>query len=476
MFKIIAKYDWLMLRKDKMLSVFGGVLMLLIILASWNGLSRYYQRKSLENEIQTLEKESISQVKTVLSTIEKSGGVFEGGHFNDPRLPNNALGKATERFAVLPTSPFSVLAIGQSDLLPYYYRLTSNKRQALIHDSEIENAQILHTGSFDWAFLLVFILPLFIIAFCYNIVSSEREGGTLSLILSEPVPFKIVVFYKFIFRYLLFVSSIIILLLSVLLMANAPIFSIETLLILVIVLSYCSFWFGLCYYVNSLWRNSGYNATYLVSAWLILLIILPAILNAFIQKTYPMPSRIDLITLNRSLGDKAREKGNQLLSVYYEDHPELVPQGKTINFEDFALKSFAINTDIRKTLKPVQENYNNVLASQQQLVSNFRFASPGILMQESLNNLAGVGYERYTDFESQVTDYQQSLFDFIGSRIFKMTEMSVSEYDKIPIFQYQNSKSQLGIFENFGNVFFLLLISVMLIFIGNKKISQNYFN
>ncbi len=467
----ILGHDLLVLRRNRLLLAAAATLLLLAGLATWNGLARLQQRQALAAEIGQLEQESDQSIKTVLAEIDQNGGVFSGSSFNDPRAPSNAVGKGVERFAVLPVPAFSVLAVGQSDLLPYYYRLTARERQSLVHDAEIENAQVLYLGWFDWAFLLVFVVPLLAIALSYNLVSSEREGGTLALLRSSGLSFPRITLYRLGFRFLLLSLAVTALLALTLLLADAPIFSSNFALLAVLVWAYTALWFGLAFYVNSLGRSSGYNATLLVGTWLVLLVVLPALLNVVVERAHPMPSRIELITLNRELGDQIREEGSKLLSVYYEDHPELVPAGKQVNLEDFATKSYAVNEKLNQELAPVQARYATTLADQQRLVTNYRFASPAVLMQESLNELAGVGYTHYTDFERQVTDYHAALVGFVKVRVFSQSEMDVVAYGELPTFKYQPETHGGRDGGQWLNVAFLLTLAVVLLLLGMRRMN-----
>jgi len=466
----ILKHDSRQLSRNKLLLGGGITLLLLAGLATWNGLSRLHQRQALIAEVTQLEQESNQSIQTTLAEIDQNGGVYNGSRFNDPRVASNALGKGVERFAILSVSPFSVVAVGQSDLLPYYYRLTATKRQSLVHDAEIENAQVLYIGWFDWAFLLVFVLPLLAIALTYDLVSSEREGGTLPLLRAGPITFRRITLYRLGFRYLLLNLAITALLVLTLILADAPVFSASSALLILLLWAYSGLWFGLSYFVNSLSRSSGYNATLLVGTWLVLLVVLPALLNVLVERMHPMPSRIDLITLNRELGDKIREEGSKLLSVYYEDHPELVPAGKKINLEDFALKSFAVNEKLSQELAPVEARYTNTLTAQQRMVANYRFASPAVLVQESLNELAGVGYGRYTDFERQVTDYHDAVVAFVKTKVFGQAEMDAAAYGQLPAFRYETATDGIWQGGQLLNVGFLLAITALLLGLGMRGI------
>jgi hypothetical protein len=77
------------------------------------------------------------------------------------------------RYAMLPPAPLTPLAIGQSDLLPYYFKVSTDARETMLAATEIENPQRLLAGRFDLAFVAVFLYPLLM----RTIPSSRRRSG-----------------------------------------------------------------------------------------------------------------------------------------------------------------------------------------------------------------------------------------------------------------------------------------------------------
>ena len=56
----------------------------------------------------------------------------------------------------MPPGSLAALSIGQSDLLPYYFRMTTEARENVTSGAELENPQRLLTGRFDLAFVLIY--------------------------------------------------------------------------------------------------------------------------------------------------------------------------------------------------------------------------------------------------------------------------------------------------------------------------------
>ena len=65
-----------------------------------------------------------------------------------------------------------------------------NPTMDITKNNELENPVNLMTGAFDIAFVVIFLLPIFILAISYDLLSSERERGTLAMILAHPISLK----------------------------------------------------------------------------------------------------------------------------------------------------------------------------------------------------------------------------------------------------------------------------------------------
>ena len=105
-----------------------------------------------------------------------------------------------QRYAMARPGPLAALAVGQGDLYPYYFKMTNRSKQTFINNDEIENPTNLLAGRFDLGFVTVFLFPLLILAMSYNLISAEREQGTLAMALAQPVRLRTLAMGKAAFR------------------------------------------------------------------------------------------------------------------------------------------------------------------------------------------------------------------------------------------------------------------------------------
>lgn len=436
MLRRILHHEWRSLTADAALGVIVGVFALAIGYGVWNG-SRWvaFQQSALASAA-VEEATRYDGLKAQVARI--AAGEEKVSPFADPRNPANVGGRLGPRYATLPPGPLAPLAIGQSDLLPYYFRITTDSRENIVATTEIENPQRLLVGRFDLAFVIVFLFPLLILAITYNMVSSEQEQGTLALALSQPVSLATLVTGKVLLRALLLVGLVVVFS-AVALVATgtslaAPGVAVRLLLWVAAVAAYGAFWFALAIFVASLGRNSATNATILAGAWLALVVVLPSLFNMAVTTLYPVPSRVEMVQAMRVASDEANAEGAKLLAGYYEDHPELAVGGAEQAMTDFNVIRVAVNDDVERRVRPVVDRYDQQIARQQATVERLRFLSPAVLMQDALNDVAGSGVPRHRRFMDQVAAYHAEWRGFFTPLIFR--KAAVTDFDATPRFAF----------------------------------------
>jgi ABC-2 type transport system permease protein len=441
-FYFIAFYDWLMLRANKMLLSCFALLALFVAFALWTGQQRVAFHRATLVKVKATEKRLFAEKRQLVADLEQSGQAFTGNSHRNPTEPNGAANSAANRYFSLAPAPLAVVAVGQSDLRAYYYKFGLHKKQALYHGEEIENASILYNGHFDLAFVITFLLPLLIIALTFNVVASEKERGTLPLILAGTTPLRSVALNKFVFRFgvlSIFFSGLV---LSGLALVGVSIGqeAAGIAALLGVTTAYAAFWFGISFGVNSQGRGSGFNAAVLVGLWLALLVVLPALLSVASNAFYPMPSRVELIAETREASEEAKKNGAQILAQYFEDHPELAAQGSTpVDTKNFAVSSLMVNLEVEKAIRPLEEKFEEQKDKQARLVAQWRFLSPAIFVQQMLENIAATGDAHYLDFEQQMQNAHPKYRAFFTQKIIKQEKMRAADYDLVPRSQYSSS-------------------------------------
>ena len=474
MFQKIIKTEWRNLFAEKSFLILAIVFSVLTIYGIFNAAS-WVKTRTEQSRI-LLEKHE----KNLAEKQEKVRQGVKG---------SNAPGKVTPdpgdpyeigmnlHYAVMPFASSAIFSVGQSDILSNNAGIALTTLQRTEADKEgFENPLSFLTGKFDSAFVAVYLLPLFVLAMSFNLLSGERENGTLQLLLANPLSLKNLLTAKVTAHFLLIfgivtIAAIVGILLSVKSFGND--FWLKFLLWLVLVSAYTAFWFALAVFINSFGFSSATNAVVASASWLILVLILPTMLNVIISAVYPVPPRSEVVSAIRGVNLDMRRDGEKLLTEFYQDHPELIPKDGKTDTKDFGLAFVYVQREQKKRVAEVENRFDTQLRNQQNLVKNLRFLSPSIIAQEAVNDIAGTGLERYTEFRRQTKEFDKTWDEYFSTKIFRNEMLTAEEFDEIPRFKFQE-ESFTNLFGrvSFG-VLFLLILSAILMYFAFGKL-QHY--
>ncbi len=437
--RTVLRNEWRLLMADRALRIVLGLFALLLVYASANGLVWLrFQERTVE-AVESSNIERTSAFERELAAIENGGQ--PSSPFADPRSPLVLGGPGGSHTAVLDPGPLTALSVGQSDLLPYYYDVNIYTNESSFQQNgEVENPLNLMVGRFDLAFVVVYLLPLLVLALSFNVLSEEREQGTLALTLSQPVSVRNVVTAKLAFRALVVVGMVLAVSLLGILATGGFGSPGRVVLWCAMVVVYSLFWFVLAAWVNTLRRSSAWNATVLVGAWLVLVVVLPAAINIAAGLLHPLPSRVEMITAQREASNNAVNRRSELLARYLEDHPEMA-EGVVADEPGLGALAWAATDAVNSRLEEVTSVHDARRAEQIVLVRRYRFLSPALLAQEVLIDAAGTGDARFARFQSQVRAFAEQWRQFFVPKILAGEQMSVSVLPKLPQFRFSDEES-----------------------------------
>jgi ABC-2 type transport system permease protein len=472
MFARILRHEWRLLTTDGSVWLMVGIFAAAIGYGTFNGVrwARFQEDAILETVRE--ERERFATQQATIARLER--GELKLSPFADPRNPQTAGGRLGARHAVMPPAPLAPLSIGQSDLLPYYFKITSDTKENVTAGTELENPHRLLTGRFDLAFVLIYLYPLLVLAFSYNLLSAEKEQGTLSLALSQPVTVAALALGKLSVRFALFIVILAALAGTASVIAGIDLLGAgvmtRVLLWLAAVIGYGLIWFALAVFVSSFGRPSATNAMVLAALWLGFVILVPSLLNMGTTTVYPVPSRVEMVQAVREASDEANKRGAALLSRYYEDHPELAVGGADQAMNDFNVIRVAVNAEVEAQVRPVLDRYEQQLAGQRRMVSRLRLLSPAILMQDALNDLSGTGTARHQHFLQQVGRFHESWRSHFVPLIFH--KASVDDYSSLPAFVYDEEPEGVARTRIVTSIGLMLLPALVLGVLGVRRLQR----
>lgn len=408
-----------LLTRERAALVLTGLFAATLAWGLWNGARLESRHREAARELAAGSEQFLGQVRQALAQqAVDPRAVARGGSL-----------------ALLPSAPLGALAVGQSDLTPRHetlsvFRLRGPGEAA----SDLENPSALLAGRFDLAFVLVWLLPLFLLALGHDLLAGDRESGTLRLALAQGARAWTWVAARAAAR----ATPILALALLAVLAAgltgagNAGLDRLA--LALAAVLAYGLFWVALALAVNVTARSAAGAASALGAAWVLLVLVAPTLLNVAVETLHPTPSRPELIAAARRASGEAEKRGGEVLQSFYRDHPELAPAGQQA---DFAAQHLAVQEEVGKAIDPVRRRFDEQLARQQATVGQWRAVSPAIALQEALTDLAGTGYWRHRAFREQVESFKDTLLAYYGTRIHKREPLTAADLAALPRFEFR---------------------------------------
>ncbi len=430
-----------LLLADRGFWIIGVVFLTLILYALSNGMHQASHRSDAQAAIV---KDDAARRAGQFEKLERIlAGTDRAGPFDNPADPTHMGGGYGAHHAIMPPAPLAPIALGQDDLFPSQFKVTYESRISFVGNNDIENPWHLLSGNFDLAFVVVYLLPFVVFALSYNLLSGERESGTLRLLLSQPLALATLLVGKVLTRAAVVLALALLVPIAALLVARpetAHDGMAAVLLWSAMVGAYALFWFALVLAVNALGKPSSTNAMILVVAWVVLVLVIPSVLNLVVSAAVPAPSRAELATRTRVVTAEAMARNNGLLSTDYEHvgKPDvLVPDGGKLRMAGRLRGMYMIEREVDALMQPELDRFDVQQARRQALVNRYGVLSPAAVTFEGMSALAGTGQRRHAWFMQQVTAYHAAWKQFFFSRVDAGRAIGPGDFREIPSFAWQ---------------------------------------
>ncbi|MCG8462580.1 MAG: ABC transporter permease subunit, partial [Holophagales bacterium] len=373
----IVRHEWRLLRREPAVGWAAGLLLAATVDALAGGIAWQSGRLAETAATAAESTEQIASQREAAAHGDAAAGRVGGIRVHAP----------------FPPGPLAAFSVGLADLAPERAEISIWKRpDTLFGRYQLDSPLSLLAGRFDLGFVVLYLLPLFVLALSYNLLSAEREGGTLPLVMMQPVSLPQLVAAKLLARLVWITAFLLAVGAAGMIAAGLPVTALPRLAgWLTVAWLYGVFWLAVAALVASFSRSSETAAATLAAAWLTVVLVIPGLLEVGVQTASPVPSRLAFVSEMRAASSEAAKESAELLALYYHEHPELAANGQQ---DGFMPAFYASERQVERRLEPLLESFEASLASQQRLVSGWRFASPAVLAQEAFFDLAGSGLER----------------------------------------------------------------------------------
>lgn len=326
-------------------------------------------------------------------------------------------------------SALSVLSIGNRDLYPYYQEILPISLYMRLFKNEISNPVTLLSGNVDFSYIIIFLIPLFLIALTFNLVAFDNETGVAPLIRMDAS--NLYVHYGWRFGFYMLIAALLLAVLFVSAVLFLPKgFSADKLILLYLVsLLYLGFWLVLSYLVNMAGWSAVKNISLLLSFWLFFTVLLPSIANQYTIYKYPVETGKLTQNIRRVQLTGGEPLMKQILARFYKYYPEYkqLSDPDDIMFTRAYLAQGEFNDLHGDSL------FNNLASRMQQksnLLSTVASLDPAMFMQQLFCRQASTDLPNYLTYLNYVRRYNNQVKRFYFKHIFGNNRILREEYQK----------------------------------------------
>ncbi len=327
-------------------------------------------------------------------------------------------------------SALAFAAIGQRDVAPYILRVRALGLEAQLYESENYNAELALPGRFDWAFVLTYLAPLFVIVLLHDLKSGEREAGRFALLAAMARDETGLWRRRVVLRIgLLWLALVLPFALGAILSGAA--FG-GIMLFLMVSAAYLAFWTALCLWIGRKGWSSVTNAATLAASWLVLTLILPALAHIGINAAIPARQGVELTLAQREKIHGGWDRPQQeTMQAFFKVHPQW-KDTKPIQGGFHWKWYYAFQHLGDLAAEPQAKAYRNGLEARDRWTSHVGFILPAVGVQALLHREARTDLHAGLSYQDRIRAYHAQLRRFYYPYLFNDTPFREADFAKAP--------------------------------------------
>jgi len=301
------------------------------------------------------------------------------------------------------------------EALSIFVKGTEGEQEKVINISgeKVANPLFSAFGVLDLHLIIKIVMSLMAILFSYDVISGEKERGTLKMILSNPIPRDTVLLGKYLGGLVSLLLplgiSFFLSILNIIVMPSVSLTAGEWLRLLLILLSsalYISVFFALGIFISSRTTISSVTLVGLLFFWLIFVFIIPSLTPLLTAKICRVPPQSEIRKRLDKVWVAARMRGHEYRSWKgrRQVRPQEVEEEKRRRAEWQRIREQAA-----ENRKKITEDYKSQLFKQASLAGYLSRVSPAGSFSSLLTNLANTDVDSHLRFIEYAEKYRRSV-------------------------------------------------------------------
>jgi ABC-2 type transport system permease protein len=328
--------------------------------------------------------------------------------------------------------PLAFAALGMRDVSPYILRVRALGLEAQIYDGDTFNPELALPGRFDFAFVLVFLAPLFVVALFHDLVSGEREAGRQRALEALPRGGRALWRRRTLLRF-----GLLWLVLGLPFVLAASIEGVAAgamAIVLVLIAAYLLFWIALAALVGRLRWSSVANAATLAAAWLVLVLIVPTLADVVINQAIPVNQGAEIALAQREAVNRAWDiPRDDTMRRFYANHPEWAdsaPFGYEFHYKWYL--AFHQNGD--ESVAEQVRDYREGLETRDAAGRALGWVLPSVGVQALLTRLADTDLSGQLAYEDCIRAFHKRIRTFYYGYLFHDRPFGKEDFARAPKF------------------------------------------
>ncbi|WP_120718156.1 DUF3526 domain-containing protein [Tsuneonella amylolytica] len=333
-------------------------------------------------------------------------------------------------------SPLAFAALGMRDVSPFILRVRALGLEAQVYDGDVFNPELALPGRFDFAFVLVFLAPLFALVLFHDLTSSEREAGRLRTLEALPVGGRRLWRRRVLLRFALLFAMIAVPFAAAAALSAVPIAT--TFAVIGIAGAYLLFWTLLALLVARLRWSSVANAATLAAVWIVLVLVLPTLAHVVINRAVPVNQGAEIALAQREMVNRAWDIPREdTMRRFYANHPRWADSPPlTHEFHYKWYLAFHQNGD--ESVAPLVQKYRAGLERRAALAESLGWVLPSVGVQALLTRMADTDLEAQLAYQDRIRAYHARLREFYYGYLFRDLPFGRADFDRAPKFEEGN--------------------------------------
>lgn len=330
-------------------------------------------------------------------------------------------------------APLAFAALGLRDVAPYILRVRALGLEAQLYDGEAFNPELALPGRFDFAFVLVYLTPLFVIALFHDLVSGEREAGRLRMLDAIAGSGPHLWARRVLLRGgLLFVALAAPLVIGAIL-SKVP--GLTLLAVLGLIALYLAFWIGVTLLIGRLRWSSVANAATLAGLWLLLTLILPTVAHVAINRAIPVGQGVELTLAQRGAVNHAWDIPREdTMRAFYANHPEWKDSPPLT--DAFHYKWYlAFHQVGDESVAAKVAAYRDGIEARDAAAHRIGWLLPTVGVQSILARLANTDMQAQLAYQDRIRVFHKQLRKFYYGYLFTDKPFGKADFEKAPKFE-----------------------------------------